>query len=80
MVGAREYYVKQNKSEKEKYHDFTHMWNLRNKTDGHTGREGKKKMKTEKEADPTRLLNIEKNLRVAGGDAGWEWGDYGGVE
>ena len=32
--GAREYYTKQNKSVKErKYHnDFSHMWNLRNKT------------------------------------------------
>ena len=27
-------------SEKDKYHDFTHMWNLRNKTDEHSGREG----------------------------------------
>ena len=28
-------------SEKDKYHDFTHIWNLRNKTDEHRGREGK---------------------------------------
>ena len=27
-------------SEKDIY-DFTHMWNLRNNTDGHRGREGK---------------------------------------
>ena len=30
-------------SEKDNYHDFTHMWKLRNKTDEHRGREGKKK-------------------------------------
>ena len=28
-------------SEKDKKHDFTHMWNLRNKTDEHRGRKGK---------------------------------------
>ena len=28
-------------SEKDKYHDFTHMWNLRNTTDEHRGRDGK---------------------------------------
>ena len=30
-------------SEKDNYHDFTHMWKLRNKTDKHRGTEGKKK-------------------------------------
>ena len=30
-------------SEKDKYHDFIHMWNLRKKTDEHRGREGKEK-------------------------------------
>ena len=38
-------------SEKDKYHDFTHMWNLRNKTDKHLGsgeggREGNKAQDT----------------------------------
>ena len=28
-------------SEKDKYHTFTLMWNLRNKTEEHRGREGK---------------------------------------
>ena len=28
-------------SEKDKYHDFTHMWNLRNKTGEHKGRVAK---------------------------------------
>ena len=41
----RVYYAKRKKSE-DKYHDFTHMWNLRNKIDEHRGREGKK-IKTE---------------------------------
>ena len=39
--GARRYYAKQNKSVRERQisYDFTHMWNLRNKTDEHRGRE-----------------------------------------
>ena len=37
MDGARVYYAKQSKSVKERQisYDFTHMWNLRNKTDEH---------------------------------------------
>ena len=38
MDGAREYYTKRNKSEKDKYNDFTHMWDLRNKTNEHRGK------------------------------------------
>ena len=41
MDGTTVYYAKLNKSEKDKYHIFTHMWNLRNKTDEHRGREAK---------------------------------------
>ena len=33
MDGTRVYYAKQNKSEKDKYHVISFMWNLRNKTD-----------------------------------------------
>ena len=33
--GARVYYAKQNKSDKEKYHMISLMWNLRNKIDEH---------------------------------------------
>ena len=38
--GARMYYAKQNKSIRERQipYDFTHLWNLRNKTDEHMGR------------------------------------------
>ena len=36
-------------SEKDKCHDFTHMWNIRNKTDEHGGREGKRKEKQNRE-------------------------------
>ena len=41
--GARMYYAEQNKSVRERQisYDFTHMWNLRNLTDDHKGREGK---------------------------------------
>ena len=38
--GVRVYYIKPNKSEKDKY-DFTQMWNLRYKTHEHKGREEK---------------------------------------
>ena len=55
MDGARGYYAKQNKSVRERQipYDFTHTWNLRNKTDEHKGR-GKKK---EREANHKRLSN-----------------------
>ena len=42
-------------SEQDKYHDFTHMWNLRNRIDEHRGREGKSKIKNEKETNHKRL-------------------------
>ena len=43
MDGTRVYYAKRNKSvrERRRSYDFTHMWNLRNKTDKHRGKEGK---------------------------------------
>ena len=55
-------------AEKDKYHVFTHMWNLRNLTEGHGGREGEKQFQTEREAKHKRLL--ENKLRVDG----WEEG------
>ena len=39
--GTRVHYAKRNKSEKDKYHDFTHMCNLRYKTNEHKRREAK---------------------------------------
>ena len=33
------------KTEKDRYYDFTSMWNLRNKTDEHRGRKGKIRQK-----------------------------------
>jgi len=38
-------YAKQNKSVRKRQvpYDFTHLWNLRNKTDEHRGRQGKVK-------------------------------------
>ena len=46
MDGARVYYAKRNKSVRERQlYDFTHMWNLGNKTDGHTGREKERERK-----------------------------------
>ena len=40
MDGARGYDAKQNKSVRKRQipYDSTHMWNLRNKTDGHSGK------------------------------------------
>jgi len=48
MDGAREYSAKQNKSVRERQipYDFTHMWNLRNKTN-----EQRKKEETGQKVD-----------------------------
>ena len=46
------------------------MWNLRNRTDEHRGREGKIRKKPEREANHKRLLNTENKLRVAGREVG----------
>ena len=50
--------------------DFTHMWNLRSKTNEHRGKKEKNTLKTEKKANYKRLLNTENKLRVAGGKVG----------
>ena len=44
MNGTRRYYAKKNKLVRERQisYDFTHMRNLRNKTDEHKGREAKR--------------------------------------
>ena len=43
MDGTGGYYAKKSKSvrKREGSHDFTHMWNLRNSTEEHRGREAK---------------------------------------
>ena len=47
------------------------MWNIRNSTEGHRGREGKLNgKKSERETNHERLLTIGNNLRVAGGARG----------
>ena len=47
MAGTRLYYANQNKSVRKRQipYDFIHMWNLRNKTDDHRGKEGKIRLK-----------------------------------
>ena len=42
------------------------MWNLRNKTEDHRGKKGKRK-KGEREISHNRFLTIENKLRVAVG-------------
>ena len=52
-------------SGKDRYHVFTHMWNLRNITKDHgEGNEKKIVTKRVREANHKRLLNTEKVLRV----------------
>ena len=53
MDGTRGYYAKQNKSIRERQlsYDFTHKWNLRNKTEDHRGREEKIKQDKIREAN-----------------------------
>ena len=45
--GTSEYYAKQNKLEKDKCHDFTHMWNLTNKTNEHKGKRKEENQETD---------------------------------
>ena len=56
MDGAKEYNAKWNKSEEDKYHMISLMWNLRNKTN----EQRKKRQKQTK----NRLLTIENKLMV----------------
>ena len=46
------------------------MKTLRDKTDEHKGRETKNNIKTEKGTKQKRLINMENELRVAGGVVG----------
>ena len=58
MDEAREYYAKENKSVRERQiYNFTHIWNLRNKT---------KKPRN-------RLLTTENKLMVTRGEVGGGW-------
>ena len=53
------------------------MWNLRNKTEDHGGREGKiKQVKSERETNHKRLLIIGNKLRVAEGEVGGGVGNW----
>ena len=53
--------TKQNKSGRERQiYDFTHTWNLRNKTDEHSGREGKLKYDKNREGGNYKSLNYRK--------------------
>ena len=63
MDGAREYNAKQNKSVRERQmpYDFTHIWNVRNKTDEQSWEKKRGK-------PGNRLLTIENKLMVTGGE------------
>ena len=52
--------------ERQILYDFSHMWNLRNKTNEEWTKERKKDKKT-------RLLNIENKLVAARGEVGRRW-------
>ena len=54
--------------ERQRSYDFTHMWNLRYKTDEHRRR--KANTKTGRGTKHKRLLNAENKLRIAGGAMG----------
>ena len=49
------------------------IWNLRNKTDEHRGREGKK-MKSQRETKHKRHLTLENKVKFAGEAGGWVTG------
>ena len=60
--------------EKDRYHYvFSHMWILRNFTEDHGRREGRKKIsykQRERETNHKRLLNTKNKLRVVGQEVG----------
>ena len=58
MDGARDYYAKRSKSvrERQRPYNFTHMWNLRNKTKKHRGKKERGK--------PRNRLNYRKQTDV----------------
>jgi len=70
MDGSREYNAQQNKPVRERQilYDFTHMWNLRNKTNEQRKKETKQK---------NRLLNIENKLVTARREVGEGMGEKG---
>ena len=52
--------------------DVTYVWNLRNKTDEHRGREGK----NNRDTNPKSILNTGNKVRVAGGEVGGGWAKW----
>ena len=56
--------------EKDNYHGFTHMWNLRRKGDDHRGREGKMKQ------DEVRWKTV-RLLRTGTTEGSWRGGGWG---
>ena len=79
MHGTTVYYAKQNKSvwERQIPYDFTHLWNLRNKTDEHWRRERKIKEDENRGKRQTIRDSLGNKLRFAvggglGGVIGWQ--------
>ena len=68
--GAGEYHAEWNKSVRERKmpYDFTHMWNLRNKTKGQRKRETNQ---------ANRLLTIDSKQMVTRGEVGGGLGETG---
>ena len=67
--------ISQSEKDKKSY-AFTHMRTLRDKTDGHKGRETKIKTGTGTGTKQKRLINMENKLRVAGRVVGGGWGKW----
>ena len=72
MDAIRGYYAKENKSIRERQsYDLTHTWQLKNRTEGHSGKEEKIKENKIREGDkPSETLNHGKQTEVAGGEEG----------
>ena len=63
-------------AEKDSYHGFTHMWNIRNSTQDHRRREGKLNgKKSERETSHERIWTLGNKLRVTEGMGVGGWGD-----
>ena len=75
MDGARGDYAKSNKSNRERQlsYVFTHMWNIRNSTEDHRGKEGKLKWGNQRQRQTMRDYGLRETNR--GFQRGGEWED-----
>ena len=60
-------------SERQLSYDLSHMWDLSNKTEDHRGREGKIKMKSERETNHKSINHRKETESLEGGGGSGKW-------